>query len=164
MCPKRRAQSYAPCTCGRSVISPHLPLRQSPKKARLEREAHELWAREPDAQVTSEGSVDCYLVVRRQGDRLTLLSSSSRSLADEGRALLVFGDPWAAEAFRTIEGLGQEWEVIGPRPLEVTELLETSAANGVGYVEIDPPSKLTRGKVEPRLVPVRSFVDYLLSE
>lgn len=78
--------------------------------------------------------------------------------------MLVFGDPSAAEAFRVIEGLGQEWEVIGHRLLEVIELLESSAANGIRYVEIDPPSKMIRGEEESRLVPVRSFVDYLLSE
>lgn len=114
--------------------------------------------------MTSEGNVECYLVGRRQGDNLTLLSGVSGSATHEGRTVLVFGDPSAAEVFRVMEGLGPDWEVFGHRLLEVIQLLRASAANGIGYVEIEPPSRLTRGEETPQLVLVRDFMDYLLSE
>jgi hypothetical protein len=115
--------------------------------------------------VTPERSAGCYLIGRRRGDRLTLLSGSSSSLlVDEGRAVLVFGEPSAAEAFRITEGLGPEWDVIGHHPAEAIEALEISAANGIWYVELDPPSNLTRGHDAPRLVPLRGFLDDLLGE
>jgi hypothetical protein len=44
----------------------------------------------------------CFFVGRREGARLTLLSMN---LADEGRAVLLFRESSAAEAFRVIEGL-----------------------------------------------------------
>ena len=78
--------------------------------------------------------------------------------------MLVFGDPWAAEAFRITEGLGPEWEVMGHHATEAIEALGISATNGVRYIEIDPPSKLTRGHDAPRLVPLRGFIDYLSGE
>jgi hypothetical protein len=74
------------------------------------------------------------------------VTAKQHRIKDRYEAAVFFGDPWAAEAFRTIEGLGQEWEVIGRDLLEVIELLETSAANGIRYVEFDPPSKLIRGE------------------
>jgi hypothetical protein len=67
-----------------------------------------------------------------------LSGSSSSLLVEDGRAVLVFGDPWAAEAFRITEGLGPEWEVMGHHATEAIEALGISATNGVGYVEIDP--------------------------
>ena len=54
------------------------------------------------------------------------------------RAVLLFGDPWSADAFRAIEWLGTEWEVIGHRPAQALKLLQTSAANGIKYAEIEP--------------------------
>jgi hypothetical protein len=70
--------------------------------------------------------------------RPTLLSGSPSGLSGEGRAVLLFGDPWSADAFRVMEGLGTECEVIGHRPAEALELLQTNAANGIRYAEIDP--------------------------
>jgi len=76
--------------------------------------------------------------------------------------VLLFGDPWSADAFRVMEGLGTEWEVIGHRHAEASELLQTSAANGIRYAEIDPPGGLNRAEDAPRLVPPGGFVDHLL--
>jgi hypothetical protein len=54
---------------------------------------------------TTEGCTCFFEGRRHEGGCLTLLSSS---LTDEGRAVVVFGDPWATEAFCVIEGLGPE--------------------------------------------------------
>jgi hypothetical protein len=90
-----------------------------------------------------------------------LSGSSSSLLVDDGRAVPIFGDPSAAEDFRM---LGAEWEMMGHHATESIEELGISATSGVRYVEIDTPSKLTRGRDAPRLVPLRGFIDYLLGE
>lgn len=102
------------------------------------------------------------LVGRRTEGRITLLSEK---LADEGRAVLVFCETDAAEAFRIVEGLEEEWEVI-ENATDVVELLGECAATGVEYVSLDPPTALTRGEAEEehRLVPLRAFIDHLLDD
>lgn len=102
---------------------------------------------------------EVYVVGRRTDASITLLSER---LADGTRAILVFGDLMAAEAFLVAEGLGSEWQVIENIPWETTELLRATAEAGVRYVALDPPSVLTRGDEESRLVPIKAFVDYLL--
>jgi hypothetical protein len=52
--------------------------------------------------------------------------------------VLLFGGPPSADAFRAMEGLGTEWEVIGHRPAGALVPLQTSAANGIRYAEIEP--------------------------
>jgi hypothetical protein len=98
-------------------------------------------------------------VGRRAGGRITLLSEK---LADGNRAVLVFGEPEAAAAFRIVEGLGEEWEVIEQTPDEAAELLGLWAAPGARYVSLDLSTALTRGEEEPQLVPIMAFVDHLL--
>ena len=68
-----------------------------------------------------------------------------------------------AEAFRIIEGLGPEWEVIGTLQ-EVMGLLRSAAWGELRYVALDPPSALRRGHEEPRLVPIKAFVDHLMGK
>jgi hypothetical protein len=101
----------------------------------------------------------CCLVGRRTEARITLLTEK---LADGNRAVLVFGEPEAAEAFRIVEGLGAEWEVIEQTPDEAAELLGLRAAPGARYVSLDPSTALTRGEEEPQLVPIMAFIDHLL--
>jgi hypothetical protein len=99
-------------------------------------------------------------VGRKSGEgHLTLISEM---LADGSRAVLLFGERDAAEAFRIVEGLGEEWEMIEGPPEEIAELLGACAAAGARYVCLDPPTALTRGDKEPRLVPLKAFVDHLL--
>ncbi len=105
-----------------------------------------------------------FLVGRRAGrgteERLTLLSQRT----DDGeRAMLAFEEAESAEAFRIIEGLGPEWEVLGALQ-EVTSLLRSAARGEVRYVALDPPSALRRGEEEPRLVPIMAFVDHLMGK
>ncbi len=105
-----------------------------------------------------------FLVGRRIGkgteERLTLLSQRT---SDGERAVLAFEAAEAAEAFRIIEGLGPEWEVIGALQ-EVMGLLRGAARGEARYVALDPPSALRRGEDEPRLVPIMAFVDHLMGK
>lgn len=96
---------------------------------------------------------------RRTNAGFTLLS---RKLADEKRALLVFDDPTAAEAFLVAEGLGSEWRVIGEAaPWGTAKLLRAAAEAGVGYVALNPPSVFGRGDGGSRLVLIEAFVEHL---
>ena len=100
------------------------------------------------------------VVGRRAEGRITLLS---QELADGGRAVLVFCETDAAEAFRILESLGEEWEVIEGVTDGFTDLLDACAATGAEYVCLDPPTALTRGAVEePRMIPLTAFLDHLL--
>lgn len=105
-----------------------------------------------------------FLIGRRVGrgteERLTLLSQRT---SDGERAVLAFEEAAAAEAFRIIEGLGPEWEVIGALQ-EVTGLLRNAVRGQVRHVALNPPSALRRGDEEPRLVPIMAFVDHLVGE
>jgi hypothetical protein len=94
-----------------------------------------------------------------------LRSLLSEALAEGGRAVLVFCETDAAEAFRILEGLGEEWEVI-EGATDITELLGVCGATGMQYVGLDPPTALARGDAEeePRLVPLKAFVDHLLDD
>ena len=94
-----------------------------------------------------------HVVGRRAEGRITLLS---QELADGGRAVLVFCETDAAEAFRILEGLGEEWEVIEDATGGFTDLIDACAATGVEYVCLDPPpTALTcGGEEEPRMVPL----------
>jgi hypothetical protein len=105
---------------------------------------------------------NCCLLGRRAEGRITLLSEV---LADGGRAVLVFWQTDAVEAFRILEGLGEEWEAI-EGATDITELLGVCLATGVEYVCLDPPTALTRGDAEeePGLVPLEAFVDHLLDD
>ena len=107
------------------------------------------------------GAPAYFLVGKRAGEgteeRLTLLSQIT---SDGQRAVLAFEEAAAAEAFRILEGLGPEWEVMGALQ-EVTGLLRSAARGEVRYVALDPPSALTREDDEARLVPIMAFVDHL---
>jgi hypothetical protein len=110
------------------------------------------------------GAPAYFLVGKRAGkgteERLTLLSQKT---GDGQRAVLAFEQATAAEAFRIIEGLGPEWEIVGALQ-EVAGLLRSAARGEVRYVALDPPSALTRGDEEPRLVPIMTFVDHLMGK
>ena len=69
--------------------------------------AREFGAGAPEARVTSEGNAGWHLLGRRRSGRPTLSSSSSSGRSGEGRAVLLFGDPWSADAFRAMEGPGK---------------------------------------------------------
>ena len=105
-----------------------------------------------------------FLVGRRVGkgteERLTLLSQIT---SDGERVVLAFEEAEAAEAFRIIEDLGPEWEVLGALQ-EVTSLLRSAAQGEVRYVALDPPSALRREEEELRLVPIMAFVDHLMGK
>lgn len=105
-----------------------------------------------------------FLVGRRVGkgteERLTLLSQRT---SDGERAVLAFEGAESAEAFRIIEGLGPEWEVIDALQ-EVVGLLRNAVRGEVRYVALDPPSAFRRGEEEPRLVPIMAFVDHLMGK
>jgi hypothetical protein len=63
--------------------------------------------------------------------------------------VLVFSEKDAADAFRIVEGLGEEWEVLEYRPegiaaQGIAALLGSCAAAGVKYTCLDPPTALTR--------------------
>lgn len=93
-------------------------------------------------------------------ERVTLLSQRT---SDGERAVLAFDEAQAAEAFRIIEGLGPEWEVVGSLR-EVTGLLRSAVRGEVRYVALDPPSALRREEEEPRLVPIMAFVDHIMGK
>jgi hypothetical protein len=79
-----------------------------------------------------------YVLLGNRADAsITLLSER---LTDQTRAVLIFGDPVAAEAFRVVENLGSEWRVVADRPGEMVELLEAAAMSGARYVALDPPT------------------------
>jgi hypothetical protein len=92
------------------------------------------------------------------GFRITLLSQRT---SDGARAVLVFKNAAAAEAFRILEGLEPEWEVLEKDDREAGDLLLTCAAGGVKYVALNPPSALARGHEEHPPIPIRAFVDML---
>jgi hypothetical protein len=94
----------------------------------------------------------------RRPDSLTLLSQRT---SDGARAVLVFKDAPAAEAFRILECLGPQWEVLEKDSWEAADLLLTCAAGGVKYVALNPPSALARRHEEHPLIPIRAFVDSL---
>jgi hypothetical protein len=93
-----------------------------------------------------------------RSDSLTLLSQRT---SDGARAVLVFQDATAAEAFPIVEGLGPEWEVLKLDNREAADLLLTCAAGSVEYIALNPPSALARGHEEHLLIPIRIFVDGL---
>jgi hypothetical protein len=76
--------------------------------------------------------------------------------------VLVFQDTAAAEAFRMLEGLEPEWEVLEEDNGEGAALLLTYAAGGWKYVALNPPSALARGHEEHPPIPIRAFVDVLM--
>jgi hypothetical protein len=82
-----------------------------------------------------------------RSDSLTLLSERT---SDGARAVLVFQDATAAEAFPIVEGLGPEWEVLGQNNREATNLLLTCAAGSVKYVALNPTSALAGGHEKHR--------------
>ena len=97
-------------------------------------------------------------------DRGVGLTLASESTADGKRAVLVFDEFVVMEAFRIIEKLGPEWEVVEHDPQEAASLLESCAEKGMRYVALNPPTKLTRAQESSELVPIRSFVAYLHGE
>jgi hypothetical protein len=98
-----------------------------------------------------------FFVGKRTEAGLTLLSQRA---SDGERAVLAFEVAEAAEAFRIIEGLSPEWEVMDALQ-EVPGLLRSAARGEVRYVAVDPPSALRRRDEELRLVPIMAFVDHL---
>jgi hypothetical protein len=98
-------------------------------------------------------------VGRREGQRLTLLSEMT---SNGERAVLAFDDPVSVETFRVTESLGAEWEVIKGGPQAAAELVGRCAEEGVRYVAIEPPARLTQGEKESARIPIRVFIDHLL--
>ncbi len=86
----------------------------------------------------------------------------SQRTSDGARAVLVFQDAAAAEAFCILEGLGPEWEVLEEDNREAADLLLTCAAGGAKYIALNPPSALAQGHEEHPLIPIRAFVDGLM--
>lgn len=83
--------------------------------------------------------------------------------SDGTRVVLLFEDA-AAEAFRILEGLGPEWEILKKDRQGASDLLVSCAVGGVRYVALNPPSALIRGNEESTLVPIGGFIEHLLSE
>ena len=102
-----------------------------------------------------------YFLAINQGAGLIL---ASERICGGTRAVLVFDELVAIEAFRIIEELGSEWEVVERTPQEATFLLESCAEKGIRYVSVNAPTKLTRTQVDSELVPIWSFVDHLHEE
>ena len=100
-------------------------------------------------------------VGRRRGPRLTLVSQTT---GEGATAVYAFDDPLAAKAFLLVERLGREWEVIEHPPGEAAELLLACAVGGAEQVALNPPTALTRGKEDPKLVPIGAFVERLRGE
>lgn len=94
-------------------------------------------------------------------DRGAGLTLASERTSDGTRAVLVFDEFVGVEAFRIIEELGTEWEVIEHSPQEAACLLERCAEKGIRYVALNPATKLTRAQDPSGLVPIGSFTDYL---
>ncbi len=110
----------------------------------------------------TENHLENYVLVGVSKDAcVTLLSEK---MTDGSRAIVVFSDEVRAEAFRIVEKLGPGVQIVADVPQEVARLLEAAAVTGVRYVALDPPTSLTRGNVESRLVPISGFLDHLLSE
>ncbi len=114
----------------------------------------------PQEPLDHIGAPVYFFVGKRTDVGLILLSQRAR---DGEKAVLAFKEAEAAEAFRIIEGLGSEWEVIDALQ-EVTGLLRSAARGEVRYVAVDPPSALRRRDEEPRLVPIMAFVDHLMGK
>lgn len=102
-----------------------------------------------------------YFLAINQGVGLTLASERT---AGGKRAVLVFDEFVVIEAFRIIEELGSEWEIVEYAPQEAAFLLESCAEKDMRYVALNPPTKLTRAQDPSELVPIRSFLDYLRGE
>lgn len=111
----------------------------------------------PPKDCYSPAPASYFLIGRRLGMRLTLLSQKT---SEGERAVLAFEETAAAEAFRLIEGLGPEWEVINTLP-EAPGLLRSAARGEVRYVALNPPSALRRREEELKLVPIVTLVDHL---
>lgn len=60
--------------------------------------------------------------------------------------MLLFDGFVAAEAFRMVEDLDYEWELIEHTPQETARMLETCAGMGIPYVRLNCPT-LSRSKV-----------------
>lgn len=66
-------------------------------------------------------------------------------ITDDGsRAVILFDDPLAAEAFVFLEELGEGWEVLENGALETATLLDACSLSDVEYVALNPPSSATR--------------------
>lgn len=146
---------------GLALIRGHAPADRTRRPLPLRGESH---GRLRDETREALEAPAYFLIGRRRGrgaeGRLTLLSQRT---SDGERAVLAFEDAPAAEAFRIIEGLDPEWEVVGALQ-GVQGLLRSAARGEVGYVALDPPSALRRGDEEPRLVPIMAFVDHLMGK
>lgn len=99
-----------------------------------------------------------YFLERREADRLTLASERTNGGA---RAVLVFTEEAAAEAFLILEGLGPGWRAIGHGNRDAAALLEECVAQGVRRGALNPPTVLTRGEEELSVVPIGVLVDHL---
>lgn len=103
-----------------------------------------------------------YIFVERSSSLgIALLSEMA---IDGTRAVLLFDDPLAAKTFLIIEELGPEWQTVESTAPEAAKLLEICAWGGARYIALNPPSALTRGEEESKLVPIRTFVDRLLAK
>ena len=97
-------------------------------------------------------------------DRGTGFTLASERTAGGKRAVLVFDEFVLKEAFRIIEELGPEWEVVEYAPQEAASLLKSCAEKDMRYVALNSPTKLTRAQEPSELIPIRSFEDYLRGE
>jgi hypothetical protein len=141
---------------GLALITGDAPPEEQSRRHPLPRsEGNDIVHHEP---LDHSGAPIYFFVGKRTEAGLTLLSQRA---SDGERAVLAFEEAEAAEAFRIIEGLGPEWEVIDALQ-EVVGLLRSAAPGEVRYVAVDPPSALRRRDEEPRLVPIMAFVDHLM--
>lgn len=90
------------------------------------------------------------------------ISLFSATTADGSRAVVLFDDPLAAEAFVYIEELGEGWEIVEHAPSQTAILLEACILADVGYVALNPPSQAITTRWNLRLIPIDSFVGSLL--
>ncbi len=143
---------------GLALVLEGTPPEEQPRRHPLPRsEGSDIAHQEPLDEI---GAPVYFFVGKRTDTGLTLLSQRAR---DGERAVLAFKEAEAAEAFRIIEGLAPEWEVVDALP-EVVGLLRSAARGDVRYVAVDPPSALRRGGEEARLVPIMAFVDHLMGK
>lgn len=78
--------------------------------------------------------------------------------ADDGsRAVILFDDPLAAEAFVFLEELGEGWRVVEHGSSETATLLDACSLADVDYVALDPPSSAISVGWNLRLVRIADF-------
>lgn len=77
--------------------------------------------------------------------------------SDGSRAVVLFDEPLAAEAFVFLEELGEGWEVVEHSASDTATLLDACSLSDVDYVALNPPSSASRVGWELRLVRIADF-------